>query len=858
MRRTLPCLLFFSSLAAGEREPEIETLQPGVTLTEVASHPAIVTPTGVDVDEKGRIWTVVSHTHFPPDDYAGPEFDEIKIFREDGSYDVFHDATYHTMDLELGSDGWVYLAERGRILRIKDGDGDGRADKEEVLADLDTQGDYPHNGLSGLAWHPNGDLIFALGENFAEPWTLTSNDGTFFSGRGEGGIFRCRPDGSKLTRLARGMWNPFGVVARDDGEIFAVENDPGERPPCRLLHVVAGADFGYQRAYGNDATHPFVCWNGELRGTLPMVHPVGEGPCGVAELGRGLLTPSWSDHRLDFMPLEASGASYKASRIQLIGGSRYFRPVCIAEDPRTSDSSKRVWFLTDWVDGNYKLHGYGRLWKLEIDLEVAADWVGPLGEIPPPTDEAKLAEKIRNGNGDHSTEKLLTLAQSSDAYLSSAALVALSENAATWKPTTFSTWDEGAKPFAVVALKIAKVDPDNWLPEILNDPNSDVRFEALRWICDAQLVEFLPEVEKLLQKDDIPFSEFEAAAAARNTLRGTPELGVRDPEMLISRVTDSDASPAVRAHALRLLPSIPRVAKENESVPEFQFPEGLTVKILRELLETGDPILSLEVIRVLAGAPKLGQDLLARVAEDETLEDNLRAEAIAVLASISEPHQELLLRLADSENSTIREEALRCFRGKALSEEAKKSLQKVAENHPAAADSVGAILEPASLMVDRPALTDTDAWLARLDAIPDEPDPEKGRRIFFHRSLGLCSNCHRHDGRGTQVGPDLTLVHKRDDRKWLLGSILDPNAEIGPEYLPRSIKLNDGSQHVGIRLRSSTREVIRDLNGQNQTFDRDDIASMEELTISLMPSGLPFSLTDREVRDLIAFLNSSR
>lgn len=857
MRRFLPCLLLITPLIAEEREPEIELLQPGVTLTEIASHPDIVTPTGVDVDEEGRIWTVLSHTHFPPEDYAGPEFDEIKVFQEDGSYEIFYDKTYHTMDLELGSDGWVYLAERGRILRIKDSDGDGKADTEEVLADLDTEGDYPHNGLSGLAWHPNGDLLFALGENFAEPWTLTSDEGTSFSGRGEGGIFRCKPDGGGLTRLARGMWNPFGVVARSDGEIFAVENDPGERPPCRLLHVVPGSDFGYQRAYGNDATHPFVCWNGELRGTLPMVHPVGEAPCGIAELGRGLLTPSWSDHRLDFMPLEASGASYTASRVQLIGGSRYFRPVCIAEDPRTSDSSKRTWFLTDWVDGNYKLHGYGRLWKLEIDLEKAADWVEPMDELPEPTEDRKLSEMLRVGKGDHSTEELLTFAQSTDAYLSSAALSALSKSALEWDPSTFSEFATDAKPFAVVALRIADADPKTWIKAFLEDKNPDVRFEALRWISDAQLTDFLPNIEKVLEKDDIAFSEFEAAAAARNTLRGTPELGVRDPEMLLSRVTDSNASPAVRAHALRLLPSMPRVAKADEPIPEYQFPKGLTVKILNELLETGDPLLSLEAVRVLASAPKLGQNLLASMAEDESRDENLRAEAIAGLAPISEEHQELLIRLADSKNSTIREEALRCFRGKKLSEEAETFLQKVADNHPTSADSVRSILEPASLMVDRPALTDTDAWLARIDEFSDEPDPETGRRIFFHRSLGLCSNCHRRDGRGTQVGPDLTLVHRRDDRKWLLGSILDPNAEIGPEYLPRSIKLNDGSQHVGIRLRSSTREVIRDLNGQNQTFDRDDIASMEELSISLMPSGLPYSLTDRELRDLIAFLNSS-
>jgi hypothetical protein len=50
---------------------------------------------------------------------------------------------------------------------------------------------------------------------------------------------------------------------------------------------------------------------------------------------------------------------------------------------------------------------------------------------------------------------------------------------------------------------------------------------------------------------------------------------------------------------------------------------------------------------------------------------------------------------------------------------------------------------------------------------------------------------------------------------------------------------------------------MRDANGQNRTFDRNDIESMLESQVSFMPSGLVNSLTDRELRDLITFLESS-
>ena len=104
------------------------------------------------------------------------------------------------------------------------------------------------------------------------------------------------------------------------------------------------------------------------------------------------------------------------------------------------------------------------------------------------------------------------------------------------------------------------------------------------------------------------------------------------------------------------------------------------------------------------------------------------------------------------------------------------------------------------------------------------------------------------------VGPDLSGVNNRKDRKWLVQSILEPSRQMAPEYQPRTIILNDGRTFTGIRLRSSTKEAMRDANGQNRTFDRNDIESMIESTVSFMPTGVVNSLTNRELRDLIVFL----
>jgi putative membrane-bound dehydrogenase-like protein len=853
------CLLAAPSIrsnAADDHQPEVKILQPGVKLTLIAEQPDIATPTGLDVDDQGRVWAISCHTHLPPRGYQGPAHDEILVFDKDGKRSLFYNKTDQTMDLELGPDGWVYLSERDRILRIKDSDGDGKADVEEVLLELKSEADYPHNALSGLAWAPNGDLVIGLGENFAKAWTLTPKSGDSLEGLGRGGIFRCRPDGSGLRQIAEGLWNPFGMTVRQDGEIFSAENDPGENPPCKVLHIVEDGDYGYRRKYGGDeAHHPFVAWNGELRGTLPMIHPSGEAPCGLVPLGRGLLVPAWGDHRIDFFPLTPKGASFTAKQITLLHGSRYFRPVAIAQDKSQSNDKSMTWYLTDWVDGRYPVHGYGRLWRLDIDL-TKAQWLGPL-ELEGKNDAAKLAAELRSGSGKYPQQRLFQLSRDKDPFIASAALAALARTAPNWKLEDIKKLSDEDRTQAVMALKQAKSPPGNWVPALLDDKNPNVQFETLRWVADDQLDEFLANVEQILKRSDLDYDVFEGAVAARNTLLGKPEIGLRDPEMLLSRVLDKSSSPKVRAFALRLLPSRSKTAPKNGEAPVVSFPKGLTVDILADLLAVGDPQLSLEAIRTLAANPALGQKILAITAADENQSPGLRADAIAGLSSVADQHYPLLIQLAASNQRSIREESLRALRASTLTQDQQEQLKKVASQYPESAALVEALVNPSTLAEGRPALTDTAAWLKRLDAINTPSDPEAGRRIFNHTKLALCANCHRHGGRGNVVGPDLSKIGDLGDRAWLLNAILNPNQDIAPQYLPRMITLNDGSVFTGIRLRSYVNEQIRDAQGLNHTFNRDDVKSIQDLPMSFMPTGLPMALTDRELRDLLVFLESS-
>ncbi len=244
---------------------------PRLIVELVAAQPDIVQPINIAFDSKGRLLVIESHTHFRPPGYKGPPADRIRVIEpvpgksKADHVGTFFEGTKHTMDIAVRFDGSIYLATRNEILRLTDTRGDGKAITKQRIAFLDTKGDYPHDGLCGLCFDSQGNLFFGLGENLGYAYKLIGADGTTLAGEGDGGhIFWCTADGNKLRRVATGFWNPFGICLDIYGQLFCADNDPDSMPPCRLVHVVEGGDYGFQFRYGRAGRHPFQAWNGEI------------------------------------------------------------------------------------------------------------------------------------------------------------------------------------------------------------------------------------------------------------------------------------------------------------------------------------------------------------------------------------------------------------------------------------------------------------------------------------------------------------------------------------------------------------------------------------------------------------------
>lgn len=134
-------------------------------------------------------------------------------------------------------------------------------------------------------------------------------------------------------------------------------------------------------------------------------------------------------------------------------------------------------------------------------------------------------------------------------------------------------------------------------------------------------------------------------------------------------------------------------------------------------------------------------------------------------------------------------------------------------------------------------------------------DAEKGRAIVLNNAAVYCQRCHRLDGQGGDVGPVLNGIAAKNDRQYLLESIVNPNAKIAMGYQSVILELIDGKQVSGI-VKSQTAKEITLITAENKliTIPADDVDGKPKPDKSAMPEDLYKKLSKRELRDVVEFL----
>jgi putative membrane-bound dehydrogenase-like protein len=796
----------------------------------------------------------------------------------------------------------VFLATRKTIFLLEDLDGDDICDRQTELAWLDTPGDYPHNGLAGFAFDARGWMYFGFGENLGAPYKLFSQemkDGTSaeaLAGGGEGGnIYRMRPDGTQLSHWATGFWNPHASCVDAFGRLFTVDNDPDSRPPCRLLHVIEGGDYGYRFRNGRKGLHPFTAWDGEIPGTLPMVAGTGEAPSGILAyehsvlpeeyLGR-LFVTSWGDHRIDTFKLQAKGASFTSIGEPLIVGGENFRPVGIALAP---DGSL---YCTDWVLRDYKVHGQGRVWHiLPTDQTKLTTETPSHGENPEERLKShvltvrRLAAKELAGteSGREELSKILTDQQQSPRARSEAGFV-LGASAGASSPAERNPVDklDSSDPFASTAAihaivsgrigiewndlkttdlkdrdlngvllhRRAHPNDKSFATHALQSSSPQIRRVAVQWAAEEKMTDLRPRVQAVLKSEPMTAELFLATLASLEMLDGKApqDFDKTPPGKYVLPLLKDEATPlAVKTQALRLVdPTDP----------------ALDIKLVTQLARSENPQLKLEAIRTLAlsNRPE-AMDLLVEIVSMPPGSNR---------DSGMPTYEEAVLGLAHfMQNPATSERATRTL---------KEALAHIA-NSPSSADLAQEIElslksklgspNGAAIQTESSGVRDTagipphsdDAWRAAMNnpISPNEASRAamRGRILFFHPNSAGCYKCHTVQGRGGRIGPDLSHIGGTFTREKLIDSILEPSKEISPQFTNWSMVSSDGKIHTGMIVHENEGvTVLGQPDGNLITLKTLDVEERSPQSISVMPEKLEERLSVSDFRDLLAFLQS--
>jgi len=142
--------------------------------------------------------------------------------------------------------------------------------------------------------------------------------------------------------------------------------------------------------------------------------------------------------------------------------------------------------------------------------------------------------------------------------------------------------------------------------------------------------------------------------------------------------------------------------------------------------------------------------------------------------------------------------------------------------------------------------TTMDAALAALK----NADPRRGEALFF--VTAGCAACHRAGDRGVNFGPDLSRLGDRMEAKFIIQSMLDPNAVITEGFSAQLVEAG-GKSYFGTLLSTGRTLRLGIAGGETVEIPSDTITKHETLPVSPMPPAGGI-LGPQEVADITAWL----
>lgn len=141
------------------------------------------------------------------------------------------------------------------------------------------------------------------------------------------------------------------------------------------------------------------------------------------------------------------------------------------------------------------------------------------------------------------------------------------------------------------------------------------------------------------------------------------------------------------------------------------------------------------------------------------------------------------------------------------------------------------------------------------DILALKGDPERGKQIFLTDSAAQCKTCHKVDGTGIDIGPDLSKIGTKYPKPDLLRHTVDPSREIDPKFASFLLETKAGQVYSGILVEKSPQEVVlKDARNELIRVRAADVDQLVSQPKSLMPELLLRDMTAQQAADLLEFL----